>query len=119
MAATKAGNASWGVTGACSGVSGIVTSIEKNVEAVLAPEYNEVGQVVKNTHYDTKTTLNATVEVASGTDVPSVGTAITICGVSGYVTSARLTEDNQTYRKIAVTAECYINCSATTAESLT
>lgn len=117
MAATTSGTATWGVTSTCSGVSGIVTDIEVNEEAQTAPEYNEVGAVVKQTHYDTHTTVNATVEVAAGTSLPTSGSSITIAGKSGYVRTARLVESNQAYQKIAVTAERWANCAATTSPS--
>lgn len=120
MAFTTTGSASWGVTGSASGagsVTGIITDIESGSEAVLAPEYNEAGQVVRQTHYDTKTTMSVTVEVAANVDAPAAGSAITINGVSGYVTSARVVESNQAYRKISISAECYANCTAVTAAS--
>jgi len=107
---TTAGTAAWGVQGSVSGVSGIVTSIGQDEEPILAPEYNEVGQVVRQTHYDTKTTVSCTVEVAAGTALPSAGAQITINGKQGYVVKASLAEDNQAYRKISVTAEFYTNC---------
>lgn len=113
MARTTTGIASWGVTGAVTGVSGIVTSIGHDDEAVLAPEYNEAGQVVKQTLYDVHTTLDATVEVAAGTALPAVGSQITIDGKQGYVVKAKLAEDNQAYRKISLTVELYANCNRT------
>ena len=105
MAKTTQGMASWGVSGGCSNVQGIVTDLEENHEAQTAPEYNEVGAA-----YDEHVTLNCTVEVAAGTQPPASGAAITINGKQGYVVSARLTESNQAYRKIAVQAEYWTNC---------
>lgn len=115
---TSTGSASWGVTGAVSGtgsVTGIITDIDDGAEAILAPEYNEIGQVVKQTHYDTKKTVSCTVEVAAGTGKPAPGTAITINGVAGYVLNSKVVESNQAYRKIHITAECYSKCSTATA----
>ena len=112
---TYQGVAAWGVQGGVNGVTGIVTSIGQEDEAVLAPEYNEAGQVVKQTMYDRKTTLTCTIEVAAGTALPKVGEAITINGKQGYITRASLAEENQAYRKISVTAEVYLNCNKTTA----
>lgn len=112
--ATETGTASWGVTGS-AGVTGIVTDIDSGSEPVLAPEYNELGQVVKQTHYDTVTTATATIEVAAGTNPPAAGAQITINGVTGYVKSARVVESNQAYRKISVTVEKYSKCSAASA----
>lgn len=108
---TKAGVAAWGVQGTATGVDGIITSIGVDEETILAPEYNEAGQVVKQTHYDTRTTLTCTVEVAAGTDLPDAGAQITVNGKQGYVTKASLAEDNQAYRKISVTVELYTNCN--------
>ena len=117
MARTTPGIASWGIKdGTTVGdVSGIITDIEVGGEPVLAPEYNEIGAVVKQTQYDTHTTVDVTVEVASTTEPPDAGASITIAGVEGYVTRARIIESNQAYRKIAISAEAYANCTATTA----
>lgn len=112
-AATTSGVAAWGVQGRVSNVQGIVTDLEQNDEAQLAPEQNEVGAVVKQTKYDEHTTLSATVEVAAGTNPPKVGDAITINGKQGYVTGARVVESNQAYRKIAIQAEFWKNCKQT------
>lgn len=111
---TTSGVAAWGVQGGVSGVSGIVTDLEQNDEVQIANEQNEVGAVVKATKYDEHTTLNATIEVAAGTNLPNVGDTITINGKQGYVVSARLTESNQAYRKIVVQAEFWKNCKQTT-----
>lgn len=113
MAATTSGIAAWGVQGGVNGVSGIVTDIERAVEAQLAPEYNEVGAVVKQTKYDEHTTISATVEVAAGTQPPNAGDSITIDGKQGYVVNARVVESNQAYRKIVIQAEFWKNCKQT------
>jgi hypothetical protein len=112
-AATTSGVAVWGVQGRVNSVSGIVTDIEQSAEVQIAPEYNEIGAVVKQTKYDEHTTLSATVEVAAGTNPPEVGAQITINGKQGYVTNARVVESNQAYRKIVVQAECWKNCKQT------
>ena len=115
MSESTSGVASWGVSGSVSGVSGIVTGIQDDEEPILAPEYNEKGQVVKQTLYDGKGTVTATIEVAAGTDKPAKGAQITINGKTGYVVKSSLVEDNQAYRKISVTLEYYDHCSQTTA----
>ena len=117
MARTTAGVASWGIKDGTTvgSVSGVITDIEVGGEPVLAPEYNEIGAVIKQTKYDTHTVIDVTVEVASTTEPPDSGASITIAGVSCYVTRARLIESNQAYRKIAISAEAYANCTATTA----
>lgn len=112
-AVTTQGIASWGVSGGCSGVQGIVTDIEENHEAQMEPEHNEVGAVVKQTVYDEHVSLSCTVEVAAGTELPEKGSSITINGKQGYVASARLVESNKTYRKIAIQAEFWTNCKQT------
>ena len=111
MAKTTSGMAEWGVQGGVQGVTGIVTDLERASEAQIAPEYNEVGAVVKATKYDEHTTLTATVEVAAGTQPPNVGDNITIDGKQGYVTNARVVESNQAYRKIVIQAEFWKNCN--------
>ena len=114
--ATNTETATWGVTGS-AGVTGIVTDIDVNEEAQTAPEYNEVGAVVKQTHYDTHTTVTATIEVATTTALPTAGSQITIGGRTGYVRSARKVESNQAYQKISVTVERWQNCSAASTPS--
>lgn len=113
MTVTNRGVAAWGVQGGVTGVTGIVTGLGQEEEPILAPEYNEAGQVCKQTKYDEKTTLTCTVEVAAGTSLPQKGAQISINGKQGYVVRATLTEDNQAYRKISVTAEFYLNCNQT------
>lgn len=114
MAATKSGIASWGVTGSATGVTGIITSIEDGAEYIMAPEHNELGQVVKQTAYDTQYSATFTVEVAAGTNVPSKTTQVTVNGRSMYVKTARKLEDNNNYRRIQITAEAYENCNSVT-----
>lgn len=108
---TKTGTASWGVTGKCTAINGIVTSISRDEEPILAPEYNEAGQVIRQLKYDNLTTIQATIEVAAGTDLPENEKPITIDGKQGYVKRATLVEDNQAYRKISVTVEFYKECN--------
>ena len=117
MARTMTGVASWGVSGGTSvtNVTGVITDVDVGGEPVLAPEYNEVGAVIKQTMYDEHKTVDVTVEVAAGTAKPASGASITIAGVEGYVTRARIVESNQAYRKIIISAEAYANCTATTA----
>ena len=110
---TTSGIAVGGVQGGVQGVTGIVTDLERAAEAQVAPEYNEVGAVVKVTKYDVHTTLNATVEVAAGTQPPEAGNSITIDGKQGYVMNARVVESNQAYRKIVIQAEFWENCKQT------
>lgn len=112
--ATNTGVASWGVSSSGSGVAGIITHIDGDNESILAPEYNEIGAVVKQTLYDEHRTVTMTVEVASGTSAPQSGAAITVAGVAGYVVRSRVVEDNHAYRHIEVTVEAYRNCKQTT-----
>ena len=117
MSRTTSGTASWGVTDGTTvtNVTGVITDCEVNGEPVLAPEYNEIGAVIKQTQYDTHTTVDVTVEVAANVSAPVAGASIMIAGVAGYVTRSRVVESNQAYRKILISAECYANCAATTA----
>lgn len=114
MAATKNGVASWGVTGSATGVTGIITSIDYGAEYIMAPEHNEIGQVVKQTLYDTQKTATFTVEVAANTDIPGKGTQVTVNGNRMYVKTARKLEDNNSYRRIQINAEAYENCNQAT-----
>jgi len=114
MAVTKQGIASWGVTGSATGVIGIITSIEDGAEYIMAPEHNEIGQVVKQTLYDTQRTATFTVEVAAITDIPGKGTTVNVNGQTMYLKTARLLEDNNSYRRIQITAEAYENCTQAT-----
>lgn len=114
MAVTKNGVASWGVTGSATGVTGIITSIEDGAEYIMAPEHNEIGQVVKQTKYDTQYSATFTVEVAAGTDIPNATTQVSVNSHTMYVKNARKLEDNNSYRRIQITAEAYENCSSVT-----
>lgn len=111
--ATTVGTASWGVTGKVS-VSGIVTDIEISDEAQMAPEYNEIGAICRQTHYDTIKTARATIEVASGAAAPEVGAQIQICGKPYICKSASVIESNSAYRKISVTGEASKNVNTAT-----
>lgn len=113
--ATTSGTASWGVSGSATGVTGVITHIDVDDEGALAPEYNELGQVIKQTLYDHHKTANVTVEVPANTAPPAAGAAATVAGVAGYVVRSRVVEDNRAYRHIEVTVEAYTNCTATTA----
>lgn len=117
---TTTKTASWGVTtaiGADSPVTGVVTDYEDACEPVLAPEQNEVGSTINQTMYDKHYTCSFTVQVAASTAKPAAGSAITVGGTTWYVTSARITENNNSYRKIALQAERYVHCDATEAAS--
>lgn len=108
--------ASWGIdTGltAQEVVAGVVTDFEDSSEPVLAPEQNEVGSTINQTMYDKHFTCSFTVQVKKGVAKPKAGDSITVANKSWYVTSARITENNTSYRKIAVTAERYVHCTAT------
>lgn len=112
--ATTTGTAYWGVKGEASDPDGIVTGITHEKTPSLAPEYNEIGQVVKQTLYDEQESATATIEVAEGVALPDVNDSITINGVQGYVTRCRLVESNRAYRLIEVTVERYKNCNSVT-----
>ena len=117
---TTTKTASWGVTtaiGTDSPVTGVVTDYDDASEPVLAPEQNEVGSTINQTMYDKHYTCSFTVQVAASTAKPAAGSAITVGGTTWYVTSARVTENNNSYRKIALQAERYVHCNATEAAS--
>ena len=117
---TTTKTASWGVTtaiGADSPVTGVVTDYDDAGEPVLSPEQNEVGSTINQTMYDKHYTCSFTVQVAASTAKPHAGSAISVGGTTWYVTSARVTENNNSYRKIALQAERYVHCNATEAAS--
>lgn len=116
MAVTTQKTASWGV-GTTSPITGVITDYEDSCEATLAPEQNEVGSVIQQTMYDKHWTASCTVQVASNANKPKAGAAITLGSKNMYVTSARYVENNTSYRKISIQAECYEHCTATTAAS--
>lgn len=110
--ATTTKTASWGVT-ETSPITGVITDFEMSEEPVNAPEQNEVGSVINQTMHDIRKSASCTVQVAAGTAAPKAGSAITFGNETMYVTSARITENNTSYRKIAITAESYKHCTAT------
>ena len=112
MARTKSGTASWGITEGTTitRVNGVITDIDAGEDPQMEPQRNEIGSVIKQTLYDRRAEVNVTVEVASGTDKPKSGTAITVAGVEGYVTRSRVVESNQRYRAFQITVEAYQNC---------
>lgn len=119
MARTKTQTASWGVsdsvaTGITNIVSGVVTDFDETAENVLAQEQNEIGSTIGQILYDQHFTANMTIQVAAGTEKPDAGAQITIGGKQYYVTSSRVTENNTSFRKIAVTAERYTYCNSVT-----
>ncbi len=107
---TTEGNAAWGVQNGVTGVAnGITTDLEISHEGQLANELNEVGAVVRVTKYDVHYSLNATIEVPAGTEPPEPGQTISVDGKTYMVETARVTESNQAYRKIVVTASRWTN----------
>ena len=112
MAYTTQGTAHWGVSEGTkvTGVTGVITDIEIGDEMMLEPQRNEVGAVTQQAFYDRRKTVNVTVEVASGTEPPKLGTSVTVAGVQGYVNSARVTESNSRYRAFQIGVEGYPNC---------
>lgn len=112
--ATTTKTASWGVTETAP-ITGVITDFEMSEEPVNAPEQNEVGSIINQTMHDIHKTASCTVQVAAGTAAPKAGSAITLGSETMYVTSARITENNTSYRKIAITAESYKHCNATEA----
>lgn len=113
--ATTSGTASWGVTAAApSGVTGVLTHFESDAEGILAPQYNELGQVIQQVHYDRHATMSCTVEVAADVEPPKTGSVVTVNGTQYYVTRARIVEDNRSYRHIEISGETYANCNAVT-----
>lgn len=114
---TTVKTASWGISTALgqSVVAGVVTDWDDGEEPSLQPEQNEMGSVINQTMNDIHYTANMTVQVKAETDKPAAGTQVSIDGTAWYVTSSRVTESNNAYRKIAVSLERYKLCNATEA----
>lgn len=105
---------SWGIadghqstTGLVGSGSGIVYGFEKGEEPILAPEHNEIGQVIAQTQYDEHGTINCTLQIAHGVTPPSRGTIVTIDSTSYYVNNSSLTESNQAYARYSISLERY------------
>ena len=90
-----------------SGGSGILYGVDESVEPVMAPEHNEIGQVIAQTHYDNHGRMSGTLQVAHGITLPGEATPVQIHGKYYYIVNATLSETNQTYDKYSVTLERY------------
>lgn len=115
--------ASWGVSqqgqdaeGIITG-GGVVTDFELSNDPIMAAEQNEQGSIIQQTQYDSHFTATATIQVKHGVVMPNPGATVTIGGKQYYMTSARLTENNTSYAKFAVTLERYALCSQVNALS--
>jgi hypothetical protein len=115
MATTSYGVASWGITNGTtvSQVSGIVTDYSLTKDGSIGTEQNEVGAVIKQVVYDKKLTVNVTVVVAASANPPEYGAEVNVKGTKFYVTNSSVTENNMSFRKIAITAERYQYCDKT------
>ena len=90
-----------------SGANGILYGVDESVEPILAPEHNEIGQVIAQTHYDNHGRISGTLQVAHGVELPGEATPVQIHGKYYYIVNASLSETNQTYDKYSVTLERY------------
>ncbi len=74
----------------------------------MAPEHNEIGQVIAQTNYDMHGRISGTLQVAHGLQLPEAGTVVQIDGKYYYLVNATLSESNQAYDKYAVSFERYL-----------
>lgn len=91
-----------------SGGSGILYGVDESTEPVMAPEHNEIGQVISQTNYDMHGRISGTLQVAHGIVLPAAGTVVEINDKYYYLVSANLSESNQTYDKYSATFERYL-----------
>lgn len=94
-----------------SGGNGILYGVDESTEPIMAPEHNELGQVIAQTNYDMHGRISGTLQVAHGLSLPTAGQVVTINGSAYYLASASLSESNQAYDKYAVTFERYLRTS--------
>lgn len=118
MALTKTHVCSWGIdhgrytaaaffAGASGTKAGILYGVDVSVDPVLAPEHNEIGQVISQTQYDAHGRCTGTLQVAHGIALPSSSEVIQVDDKYYYLVSATLSESNQSYDKYNVTLERY------------
>lgn len=93
--------------------SGIVYDLSKGQEPIMAPEHNEIGQVIAQTQYDERGFLNGTLQVAHGVTPPARGAVITIDAQAYYVTNINITESNSAYSRYSITLERYFRTAGT------
>ena len=91
-----------------SGASGILYGVDESTEPVMAPEHNEIGQVIGQTNYDMHGRISGTLQVAHGLELPEAGTVVQIDNKYYYLVNATLSESNQAYDKYAVSFERYL-----------
>lgn len=91
-----------------SGASGILYGVDEGVEPIMAPEHNEIGQVIAQTNYDMHGRISGTLQVAHGLELPEAGTVVQIDNKYYYLVNATLSESNQAYDKYAVSFERYL-----------
>ena len=91
-----------------SGASGILYGVDESTEPVMAPEHNEIGQVIGQTNYDMHGRISGTLQVAHGLQLPQAGTVVEIDDKYYYLVSATLSESNQSYDKYSATFERYL-----------
>lgn len=113
-AVTTTKTASWGIETALGSaiVTGVITDWDDGEDAITAPEQNEKGTTINETQYDRHFTASMTVQVAATTEKPKSGKSVTVGGNQWFVRSARVTESNSAYRKIAINIERWELCTA-------
>lgn len=109
----------WGISAGNQQTNyGVVTNFEENAEAQSAYLQNEAGATILTKVYDIKKTVSITLLAkADTTTLPTVGNQLTIGTQKYTVLSVRTIENNQSFKKLALTLEAWTGAPTTPADS--
>lgn len=97
----------WGVTKTLTKAPGIITDWEENNEAQTAYIQNEAGATLVTKVYDVKKTITCTVVQSADETAPDVGDTLSVDSNTYTILTVRLTQNNQSYAKYALTLEAW------------
>ena len=103
-------HAAWGVEHALGTPfdTCVVTDYAENAESQHQYEYDQKGAVAGAAIYDKRITVTATIQVPKTITLPEAGTLITIGEKEFLLTSCNVVQNNQSFRKVSITAERYV-----------
>lgn len=103
-------HAAWGVEHALGTPfdTCVVTDYAENAESQHQYEYDQKGAVAGAVAYDRRITVTATIQVPKTITLPEAGTLITIDKKQFLLTSCNVVQNNQSFRKVSITAERYV-----------
>lgn len=106
---TNLAHASWGVEHGLGAPfdTCVVTDYAENSESQHQFEYDQKGAVAGAVAYDRRTTVTATIQVPKTIALPKAGTLIAIDGEQFLLTACNVVQNNQSFRKVSITAERY------------